>query len=78
MVDEHLAESHFGAPLGEPEARVLEVEQTLAEGLALAHVGQGVLQGRLGGSDGADADDQALAWQLVHKLVEALALFAAE
>ena len=70
--------AELGVPLSKPETRVLELEQALAEGLALAHIGERVLQGCLGGSDGAEADDQALARQLIHEVVETLPLLTAE
>ena len=60
----------FRLRFGELEAGVLEVEHTLAEGLALLHVGERVLEHDLHGGHGADRDDQALLGQLLHELHE--------
>ena len=67
-----------GGALGELEAGVLELQDRAAEGLALLGVGDGALDRALHRADGAAADDQPLLRELLHHLVEALALGAAE
>ena len=76
VVEEHARHRHLGLHLGQLEARVLEIGDRLAEGLALARVVDGPSQRRLHDGDGADGHQQALARQLVHQAGEAAALLA--
>ncbi|KAF5289622.1 hypothetical protein FQR65_LT20784 [Abscondita terminalis] len=77
-VDEGAAHGDGGGHLGQLEAGVLHVGDGLAEGAALAHVGQGGLVCALHAGQCRQADDQALVGQVAHELVEALALAPAQ
>ena len=71
IIDEDAGDMGLGLELGKLEARVLEIDDRLAEGLALLHVGDGVRHRRLDGGNGLDGDDQPLLRQLLHQLGEA-------
>jgi hypothetical protein len=77
-VQEGLGGGDVGGALGQREARVLELADGLAEGLALLHVFQRGIERALGAVHRLHADDEALARQLAHHLHEALAFHAAE
>src|SRR6185369_1909741 len=78
VVDEHAPDLRARAALGELEARVLQVEERLAEGLALARVARGERYRLLGRDDRAERDLQPLVGKLLHHLREAAALGAPE
>src|SRR5215813_2795613 len=78
VVDEHACDMSLGLELGELEAGVLEIDDRLAEGLALLDVSQRVLERGLDGGDRLDGDDQPLLRQLLHELDEAHAGAAAQ
>ncbi|MCY1331083.1 hypothetical protein D9M69_167340 [compost metagenome] len=75
-VEEHAADLHLGLQLGELVAGGLELQQLLAERLALVAVAHGPVQRGLGQGGGADGDLQALPGQLLHQVGEALAFRA--
>jgi len=60
VVGEDLGDRQLGLDLGQLELGVLEVEDRLAEGLALLDVGDGGLQPALGGGDALNGDVQPL------------------
>ena len=74
----HKGAQHGGLRLGlgQLEARVLELEHRLAEGLALAGVVDGFLQEGLDAPGRAHRHDQALLGQLLHQVPEAHVLLA--
>jgi len=77
VVVDHDAHRHaLGLQVGELELGVLEVPDGLAEGLAVLHVVDGVLQAGLEHGRGAQRDREALLRQLFHQRVHALALAA--
>ena len=73
-VDEDPRDRRLGLALGELELGVLEIDQALAERLALLHIGDRQLERALHDRDAGNADRQALLRQLLHQLDEALAL----
>ena len=77
-VDEGAAHGQRGGHLGELEPGVLHVGNGLAEGAALAHIGQRGLVCAFHAGQGSQADDQALVGQVAHELVEALAFAPAQ
>jgi hypothetical protein len=77
-VQERLGGGDVAGALGQREARVLELADGLAKGLALLHVFQRGIERALGAVHRLHADDEALARQLAHHLHEALAFHAAQ
>ena len=78
IVVEDAADGGLGLQLGKLELGVLEVEDRLAEGLALLDVVDSQRQRPLDHGDRRGADLQALLRQLLHQLDEALAFLVAE
>src|SRR5208337_1107623 len=77
-VDEDPRNRRLGLALGEPELRVLEIDQALAEGLALLDIGDRQIERALYDRDAGDADRQPLLRQLLHQLDKAHALLRTE
>ena len=78
VVDEDLGDGGVGLALGQLELGVLELDDRLAEGLALLDVVDGELERALHHGHRVHGDDQALLRQLLHQLVEALPFLGAE
>ena len=68
----------IGLAFGQFEPGVLEIDDRLAEGLALLAIGNGAFDRALDRADRAAADDQPLLRQLLHQLNKALPLDAAQ
>lgn len=78
VVHRGLDGQHLGLELGQLEFGVLEFDERLAECLAFLGVLDGLDQGALGHAGADGGDDQPLAGQLFHELVEAQAVLVAE
>ena len=70
------ADLQFGLEIGEDEAGILEIEDRLAERLAVAGEFNGVVERALRAGLRRDGDGQPLLRQFAHQIDEALALFA--
>src|SRR3546814_10984841 len=70
------ADLQLGLQIGEHEAAVLEIEDRLAERLALARIFDGVVEGALCRGLRADRDRQAFLRQLAHQIDEPLPFLA--
>src|SRR5437868_3122115 len=78
VVVEDAADGRLALALGELELGVLEIDDRLAERLALLDVVDGQPQRALDHADRRGADDQPLLRQVAHQLHEALPFFATE
>ena len=78
LVDHGARRHPIGLALGQFELGVLIIENRIAEGFALACIIQRQLNGTLHRSHSTIGNDQTLGRQLLHKLIKALPLFAAQ
>ena len=78
VIVKHPRDRRLGLAFGEHELGVLELDDLLAEGLALLDVVDGERERPLDHGLGMDDDDEPLARQIVHELREALALLRSE
>ncbi len=77
-IEECACDNRVGLRLGQFESGVLELRQRSAKGLAFFAVIDCQLNAAFHGANRAATDDQALLRELLHHLIEALALFGAQ
>ncbi len=75
-IDEGARDRRLGLALGELELRVLEIEDALAERLALLHIVDRLVERALDRRHALHGDVEPLLRQLLHQLDKALALLA--